>query len=1063
MKRLFSVLVSLSLVLTALPVMGLSEGGAAPALRVGYMDYRGFVEKQSDGTYSGYGAEYLAEVAKYTGSRYEYVYGTWAEITDMLKNKELDLICMAQRTAERAEIYDFSDYPIGYTEGLLYAAPDCGIAFEDFDKFTGLRVGVLRDNAIQRLFDEYALANGFSCEMVEYDLESEMLAALTGGSIDAMCSEHLANHKGLTLLAKFGADAYYIISYKNSPWMEMVNYALRRIKTNPDFEADLYHKYYDDSAAGTTLQFSTAEKEFIAECRTLRIGLNEDRAPFAKYDAQTGTFSGICVDILDEISQKSGLKFEYIVQTPGVKSVALLESGNYDIICGIERDNFITNELYASTDAFLESAVVPVGKSGREIDLSDNLTVAIPVSFQALEKSLESNFPNLNIAGYTVGRDGLDSVLQGKTDVFAQNTHMLSLMLQEPKYEGLSILPVQLMTEHTAMALPRKGNELLLSVLNKSIDNLSQATIGASLIKHTFASPYKYTVGDILYRFRIQFAIIGALLFSCFALLALVIATKHRNEKRMESVNLSLEAAAEKAESASRAKSRFLAQMSHEIRTPMNAIIGLTGIAKTEIHNPEKMDDYLTKIDGSSKLLLGIINDVLDMSAIEGGKLKIDSAPFDFKQMLTNITTVFYQQAKQKNIDFRVRLSGVTEETVVGDELRVNQILMNLLSNAVKFTQEGGKIELTALQSSRSHDKVQFRFSVSDMGCGMSEDMMSRLFRPFEQESASTARKHGGSGLGLSITKNLVDMMGGTISAKSALGKGSVFTVDIPFGAENEPQGEKIPCFADIKTLIVDDDAESCEYCGILLDRLGVRHEYVTSGEAALEKLGEAEDAGDSFKLCIIDWQMPDMNGSEVTEKIREIYGDDAMIIIVSAYDASEVESSGKANRADSFIAKPLFQSTLFNALMRISDGDYARLESRQAKDSFDFSGKRALVVEDVELNMEVAVTLLNMVGITVTCARDGKEAVDIFENNAAGSFDCILMDINMPNMNGYEATKAIRGAGKADSMSVPIFAMTANAFSEDVAAALNAGMNGHIAKPIDSRVLYKTLENVLK
>lgn len=557
--------------------------------------------------------------------------------------------------------------------------------------------------------------------------------------------------------------------------------------------------------------------------------------------------------------------------------------------------------------------------------------------------------------------------------------------------------------------------------------------------------------------------LVAFLLAICLALLSFMLAIKHKSAKKLSLANDKLEIAIVKADRANDAKSQFLAQMSHEIRTPMNAIIGLTEIAKTEVRNPEKTYDYLGKIDASSRLLLGVINDVLDMSAIEGGKLKIDNAAFNFKKMLTDITTVFHQQASQKDIDFQVHLRGVSEESLIGDELRVKQILINLLSNAVKFTPSGGKISLTVLEASHSQDKVQFRFSVADTGCGMNDDMKARLFKPFEQESASTARKHGGSGLGLSISKNLAEMMQGSINVESKLGEGSVFYVDIPFGISEEKLVFKPESFVDIRTLVVDDNEESCEYCGILLSNLGVPYDYVTDAEAALEKLGEAEDKGNPFKLCLIDWKMPGMDGLELTGKIREVFGDEAMVIIVSAYDLNEIETRRENSGVNYYIPKPLFKSTLFDALMRISGNFYSEMDAGMEKDNFDFIGKKVLVVEDVDLNMEVAVSMLEMVGVSTESAVDGRQAVEMFEASEEDSFDCILMDINMPVMDGYEAAKAIRRLSREDAKTIPIYAMTANAFSEDVTRALNAGMNGHIAKPVDAKTLYNTLEKAFE
>ena len=589
--------------------------------------------------------------------------------------------------------------------------------------------------------------------------------------------------------------------------------------------------------------------------------------------------------------------------------------------------------------------------------------------------------------------------------------------------------------------------------------DISSGMVGYLYTNGTYVCITLVPVSRMMPTVLLIWLIISAILILSVLLLENVkLRLMHADE--LKSKNEQLAEAVVRADAASVAKSQFLAQMSHEIRTPMNAVIGLTSIAKTEVRSPEKVADYLTKIEGSSRLLLSIINDVLDMSAIEGGKLKIDSAEFNFKALISNITTVFYEQARQKGITFEVRMNGVTEEKIIGDELRVNQILMNLLSNAIKFTPAGGEIDLMVLQASRSQDKVQLRFSVSDTGCGMSEEMMGRLFRPFEQESASTARKHGGSGLGLSITKKLAEMMGGTIQVKSTQGKGSVFTADIPFKVTADSGKEVTPTsFSDIHALVVDDSLDSCEYSGILLERLGVRYEYVTSGEEALESLENAEDQGDPYTLCLIDWRMPGMDGGELTQNIREIFGEEQIIIIVSAYDLNEVEASGKSAGSDYFIPKPLFQSTLFNALMKISGGDYTRVEAQHENQTYDFEGKKVLIAEDVALNMEVAVKLLNMVGIQVTCAEDGRQAVDLFAKAEAGTYDCILLDINMPVMDGYEAARAIRKYSRPDAKTIPIYAMTANAFAEDVTAALDAGMNGHIAKPIETKVLYRTLD----
>ncbi|MDD3369620.1 MAG: ATP-binding protein [Lachnospiraceae bacterium] len=363
------------------------------------------------------------------------------------------------------------------------------------------------------------------------------------------------------------------------------------------------------------------------------------------------------------------------------------------------------------------------------------------------------------------------------------------------------------------------ADELMISVLDKAINMLTTDDINSIVLQHTSRNIYRYTLGDFAYQYRIFLVILLTAVLLIVGLIVIVMKNKQKAMADMEAKNKQLAIAIEQADKANAAKSQFLAQMSHEIRTPMNAIIGLTTIAKTDIRKPEKMKDFLSKIEGSSRLLLGIINDVLDMSAIESNKLKIAEQEFDFKQLLSSVTTIFYQQCKQKDISFEMRMNGVTEEVLVGDSLRLNQILMNLLSNAVKFTPAAGEISVLVIQASSSKNTVHMRFIVSDTGCGMSEDLQKRLFNAFEQEDATTARKHGGSGLGLAITKNLVELMGGSIQVSSKKDVGSVFTVDIPFKmANNRTAAENMPCFKEIRALIVDDDEESCQYASILME-----------------------------------------------------------------------------------------------------------------------------------------------------------------------------------------------------------------------------------------------------
>ncbi len=501
--------------------------------------------------------------------------------------------------------------------------------------------------------------------------------------------------------------------------------------------------------------------------------------------------------------------------------------------------------------------------------------------------------------------------------------------------------------------------------------------------------------------------------------------------------------------------------MSHEIRTPMNAIVGMTTLARSKVDQPEQTLDYLNKIEGASKVLLNIINDVLDMSAIESDKMHLANNPFNFKELINGITALYYGQCKTKEITFNVTLRDVTSVVLVGDSLRLNQILLNLLSNALKFTPRGGTIHLDIAELSVKENQGYFELTVADSGCGMDDAMLHRLFKPFEQESATTAKEYGGSGLGLSITKNLVDMMHGTIRATSQKGEGTTFTVNLPFGIGESPTLESSDKFKSIRALVVDDDEDTRDYTAIVLDRIGIEHHSAPSGEEAVKMLEDAHAQGSGYDVCFLDWKMPGMDGITLTRHIRELYDEDTIIIIVSAYDLSEVAEEAKAAGANIFVTKPLFQSTVFDVLMGLSGGKYKTISTEA--DTYNFTGKRVLLAEDNALNMEIATELLAMTGLKVDGVENGLEALKAFESSEVNTYDAILMDIQMPEMDGYEATTAIRKSAHPQGATIPILAMTANAFTEDVNMALGAGMNGHIAKPIDTEILYSTLSQCFK
>lgn len=521
---------------------------------------------------------------------------------------------------------------------------------------------------------------------------------------------------------------------------------------------------------------------------------------------------------------------------------------------------------------------------------------------------------------------------------------------------------------------------------------------------------------------------------------------------------LALQDALLTAQKANDAKKDFLSRMSHEIRTPLNAVTGMVMIAQSVQDNPVRTQDCLTKIQYSAKHLLGIINEVLDMSAIENGKLQIAKEPFRLKELMLSIASVYYDQCHQNGKQFKIYADNIKNGTVVGDQFRLNQILLNLLSNAVKFTPAGGTISLTVKELTSSHGRVYFRFTVKDDGIGMEEDALLRVFSPFEQETASTAQQYGGSGLGLAITKNLTDLMGGTISVTSRKGEGSEFRVELPFDCTEQACVPNAKAFHGLRVLLVDDDPVSRRQTLQSLRALSVQTFPACGISEALSLLETAEHNGSGFDYCIYMCEMPRPGDLEFLKRVSSSgYDNKKTAAAVFAYSfAGDVEALEETG-VSYFSLRPALSCEL--CMFFKGSGDLQPVQfSAPANHKADFSAYRVLLAEDNELNLEIAVDLLSHTGVKIDAVANGREALDRFLASSAGTYDALLLDIQMPELDGYETAKQVRASNHPDARAVPIIAMTANAFSEDVVAALSCGMDGHISKPIEPDVLYKTL-----
>ena len=521
-----------------------------------------------------------------------------------------------------------------------------------------------------------------------------------------------------------------------------------------------------------------------------------------------------------------------------------------------------------------------------------------------------------------------------------------------------------------------------------------------------------------------------------------------------------LEAALLAAEQANSAKSDFLSRMSHEIRTPMNAIIGMSAIAAQSIGDDAQVADCIGKIGISSRFLLSLINDILDMSRIESGKMLLKSEKIPFEEFINGINSICYTQAMAKDVDYESIVDASVEDFYMGDAMKLQQVVVNILSNAIKFTPPNGKVNFGVRQVSKDKNRAVLRFVVNDTGCGISEEFIPKLFEPFEQEHSGTTTMYGGTGLGLAICKNLVDMMDGHIGVRSIQGVGSEFTVDVKLGITEESRTRYLNAphhnFSQLKALVVDDDVMVCEQAVITLKEIGVTSEWVDSGRKAVDRVRQKWESKAHYDLILVDWKMPDMDGIETAREIRKIVGPDVTIIIMTAYDWAGIEHEAKLAGVNLLMSKPMFKSSLISAFQR-AFGPQAEKETI-VTDDFKFQGKRLLLAEDHPLNVEVAKRLLESKGFAVELAGNGLRALEMFATTPVGYYDAILMDIRMPQMDGLQAANAIRHLTKKDAKTVPIIAMTANAFEDDVQKSKAAGMNAHLAKPIEPKQMYQTL-----
>ena len=1079
-KRLLSFVLAALLLGTLWPA-ALAAEPAEDVLRVGFFAFSGYHVIGEDGRRSGYGYEFLQRLAIHAGWTYEYVGydGSYADALDMLRDGQVDVVTSVSRTPERQKEFLFSDQDIGVNSTILTVkAGDQTIVAGGYATYDGMTVGMLEANSKNANFERFAAEHNFTFEPVYFAGQDELTAALQNGEVDAVVTGSLRVLENEWLLESFDASPFYICCRKDRPeLMERINAAIDEMDLHdPNWRGTLHEKYYSTDQSGSVVM-NAGERAFLeafqASGKALRLLFDPGRAPYSYF--QDGQARGVLPAIFDALAQRLGLKYEFIETASREEYYQLRAEGAADVVLDYAGDYYLAEEEgYKITVPYFQTNFARLTRT----DFSGTMRrVAVASRSDAVLSYVASRYPDVEQLRCASTDECVQAVLDGQADAAILYSYAAERYVREDVRNRLTSVVLGSTGLSYAVGNQVPDGRYLLSLLDKGIDSFTDTELDAIASREIDAgrdTPMSLTA--FLYQNPIYGILATALAFLLLFTLAML-AVRTRNQKQLkkkvadatgalEAKTKELSDALQAADAANRAQTTFLNNMSHDIRTSMNAIIGYTALTTTHLANRERAQDYLSKIAQASNHLLSLINDVLDMSRIESGKVTIEERPENLADILQGLRNIIQSDVHAKRLELFIDTVDVTDEEVFCDRLRLNQILLNLTSNAIKFTPAGGTVAIRVTQKpAKRKDRGVYEFCVSDTGIGMSPDFLKTVFEPFTRERTSTVSGTQGTGLGMAITKNIVDMMGGVIRVESEQDKGTTFTValELRFTAEHRELGPIVE-LGGLRGLVVDDDLVSCQSVSKMLRQIGMRAEWTLSGREAVVRASEAIELADPFEVYIVDWSMPEMSGVETVRQIRRIVGNDSPIILMSAYDWSDIEEEARRAGVTGFVSKPLFASDLHSALEK-SLGQTP--ETPEAPDpgpaDESFVGKRILLAEDNDLNREIASELLSEAGFLVECAENGQVACDMVRQSPPGHYDLILMDIQMPIMDGYEATRTIRAMEDREQAQIPIIAMTANAFEEDREMAANTGMDGYLAKPVDVDEMLKLLRELFR
>ena len=1037
-----------------------SVAGAAgvKTVRVGFYESE-FNKTSPNGHLSGYAYDFQQDLKNYTGWKYEYVRADWPELVEMLKEGKIDLMSNVSVTEERLNKMLYSAVPMGAEKFYIYVSDkNKEITSDNYRGLQGKKIGVNAGCVQVGLFKDWARRHGVQVQLLELPGNMVLDKMMAEGELDGIVGVDTYRYHNVVPVVKVGESQFYFVVNKNRPDLkEELDAAMGKILFQNRYYIEYMHKKYLNTLASARL--TTDEQEWLQEKGTIRVGYLNNYLGYSGQNKQTGKLEGSLGTFVEKAKSSfinGKLNLEAVGFATEAEELEALRKGEVDCIFPVYTCRYNAEKYgYLLSQSIYSTSVTALVTGNKFSETNKNL---VAVNKNRLERIVyvSNNYPEWRIKEYDTDEECIAALRRGEVDCTIFSSYAINNIISPRSYGELQAVALNSEMELSFAVNPE--NVMLLSILDRAIDLVPRADLNSSL--SYFSTPNERKLSFMDYMKENAGIVISVILLFTSAIVGTVLFLLKRAKEAERQARIALQT----AEHASKAKTTFLNSMSHDIRTPMNAIIGFTSLAAVHLDDKRLLENYLKKIMTSSNHLLSLINDVLDMSRIESGRIKIEEIECNLPNIMHDLRNILQSDVKAKHLNFLFDTLDVRDDDVLCDKLRLSQIILNCMSNAIKFTKPGGTVGIKIVQrESNKEGYALYDFIISDTGIGMSEEFQKHVFEPFTREETSTVSGIQGTGLGMSITKNIVDMMGGSISVKSVQGQGTEFTISLSMRTlHKQKRITVIRSLKGMRALVADDNMDSCVSVCRLLEKVGMSAEWTMSGVEAVYKAKFAHEDGKSYKAFIIDWLMPDMNGIEVVRRIRGVIGNDTPIIILTAYDWSEIEQEAREAGVTAFCAKPLFLSDLYEVLNRHIEVEHKEPTLQQEKKE-DFSHARVLLVEDNDLNREIGRAMLQSFNVNVEEAENGRVAVEMVATSQPHYYDLVLMDIQMPVMNGYEAAREILALKREDVKKLPIVAVSANAFKEDMDKSLEAGMVAHLSKPFTKQMLEEMLEKYLK